>query len=64
MPAQKFLSAHAGHPHWKAALDQCIAHLQGQIAAQAAPRDFSLGFCYLTDYFAAAADDIDRKSVV
>ncbi|MCB1896573.1 MAG: FIST C-terminal domain-containing protein [Zoogloeaceae bacterium] len=58
MPAQKFLSAHAGHPHWKAALDQCIAHLQGQIAAQAAPRDFSLGFCYLTDYFAAAADDI------
>ncbi|MCB1915201.1 MAG: FIST C-terminal domain-containing protein [Rhodocyclaceae bacterium] len=58
MSARKFLSAHAGHPHWKAALDQCIAQLQGQIAAQAERRDFSLGFCYLTDYFAAAAEDI------
>ena len=58
MPAQRFLSAHASHPQWEAALDQCVAQLQGQIAVQAAVRDFSLGFCYLTDYFSMDAEAI------
>ncbi len=58
MPAYRFLQAHAAHARWSAALEQCVAQLQGQIAALASPVEYTLGFCYLTDYFAAAADEI------
>lgn len=58
MSDQRFLQAHATHPRWDAALDQCVAQLQGQIAARAAPVEYRLGFCYLTDYYAKQADEI------
>src|ERR1700674_1284773 len=57
-----FVQAHATHVDWRVALDQSLAQLHTQIAARAAQRDepvaFTLGWCYLSDYYAPAAETI------
>ena len=59
MSYRSFLQADASHRDWQVALDRCLSHLQGRIAAlrmQEQGAEFTLGFCYLTDYYAPAAE--------
>ncbi len=58
MPAYRFLSAHASHERWQVALDLCVAQLHAQAVARDVPVAYPLGFCYLTDYYAADAESI------
>jgi small ligand-binding sensory domain FIST len=52
-----FLSAHAAHPDWQAALALVWAQLEAQIeSASAGPSAPTLGFVYLTDHHAGSAD--------
>lgn len=53
-----FLPAHASHPDWRFALAECRQQLQRQ---QAPGTEYTLGWCYLTDYFAPAAEEILEK---
>ncbi len=56
-----FVSAHAPAPEWGAATDRCIAQLEAGMARQRAGAesvDFTLGWCYLTDYLAPFAEQI------
>lgn len=60
MHASAFLHAHAGNPDWRIALAQCLAQLHSASAARsalhgAAARPLRLGWCYLSDYYAADA---------
>jgi small ligand-binding sensory domain FIST len=56
------VQAHAAHADWRVALAQCQRQLQTQIAARAAQQGdsapFTLGWCYLSDYYAPAAEAI------
>ena len=55
-----FVHAHAAHTDWRVALAECQRQVQAQIAARAAPQDesapFTLGWCYLSDYYAPASE--------
>lgn len=54
-----FVHAHAAAPDWQEALTDCVGQLRTRIAApHAATGDFTLGWCYLSDYFAPAAEAI------
>jgi small ligand-binding sensory domain FIST len=62
MPRASFVHAHAAHADWRVALAECQRQVQAQIAARAAQQDqsapFTLGWCYLSDYYAPAAEAI------
>ncbi|MCB1955076.1 MAG: FIST C-terminal domain-containing protein [Rhodocyclaceae bacterium] len=58
MPTHRFVLAHAGHPRWQMALELCAAQLHGAMVSQETAVAYPLGFCYLTDYYAADADAI------
>ena len=62
MSPAAFVQAHAAHADWRVALDQSLTQIQIQVAARAAERAASapltLGWCYLTDYYAPAAEAI------
>ncbi len=54
-----FVHAHAAAPDWQDALADCVGQLRTRIAAQHAAADaFTLGWCYLSDYFAPSAEAI------
>ena len=65
MSRATFIQAHASHPDWHVALAESQRQVHAEIAARAACHDESaqltLGWCYLTDYYAAAAEDILGK---
>ena len=62
MSLASFVQAHARHADWREALERCQRQLETQIAAHAAQQGesarFTLGWCYLSDYFAPAAEAI------
>jgi len=62
MSLASFVQAHAAHADWRVALAHCQRQLQTQIAARAvhqgASGTFTLGWCYLNDYYAQAAEAI------
>jgi len=62
MSRASFVHAHAAHADWRVALAECQRQVQTQIAARAAQQDrsapFTLGWCYLSDYYAPAAEAI------
>ncbi|MDB5789453.1 FIST N-terminal domain-containing protein [Caballeronia mineralivorans] len=57
-----FVHAHAAHAEWRVALAECQRQVQTQIAIRAAQQDdsspFTLGWCYLSDYYAPASEAI------
>ena len=62
MSLASFVQAHAVHADWRVTLAHCQSQLQTQIAARAAQQGesapFTLGWCYLSDYYAPAAEAI------
>src|SRR3979490_2444543 len=62
MSRASFVQAHATHADWRVALADCQRQLQTQIAARAAQQGdsvpFTLGWCYLSDYYAPAVEAI------
>jgi small ligand-binding sensory domain FIST len=62
MSLASFVQAHAAHADWREALERCQRQLETQIAAHAAQQGdstrFTLGWCYLSDYYAPAAEAI------
>jgi small ligand-binding sensory domain FIST len=62
MPAVCFLQGHASHADWRVALDRSQKQIQTQIEASSALKSeaspFTLGWCYLSDYYAAQAEAI------
>ena len=62
MSLASFLQAHAAHADWRVALAQSQKQIQTQIEArgvlegESAP--FTLGWCYLSDYYAPEAEAI------
>ncbi|QCP51712.1 hypothetical protein FAZ95_09340 [Trinickia violacea] len=61
MPHTSFVHAHAAHPDWRVALDECQRQVQAQMAARAAQPEkspFTLGWCYLSDYYAPESEAI------
>ena len=62
MSPASFVHAHASHTDWHVALSECQSRIEAQIAARAAQNDecppFTLGWCYLTDHYAPAAEAI------
>jgi len=62
MSLASFVHAHAAHADWRVALAQSQGQLQTQIAARAAQQGeaapFTLGWCYLSDYYAPDAEAI------
>ena len=57
-----FVQAHATHADWREALERCQRQLETKIAARAAQQGdsdpFTLGWCYLSDYYAPTAEAI------
>ncbi|QRG06053.1 FIST C-terminal domain-containing protein [Xanthobacter dioxanivorans] len=51
----KFIQAHAGDANWQIALGSCWAQVRHQLQEASKP---SLGWCYLTDHYTAAAGNI------
>jgi len=62
MSFASFVQAHAAHADWRVALAHCQRQLQTQIAGRAAQQGdsapFTLSWCYLSDYYAPAAEAI------
>ena len=62
MSPASFVQAHATHADWRVALADCQRQFQTPIAARAAQQGdsapFTLGWCYLSDYYAPAAETI------
>src|ERR1700694_3850306 len=62
MSFASFVQAHAANVDWRVALAQSQRQIQTQVAARAAQRaesaPFTLGWCYLSDYYAPAAEAI------
>ena len=62
MSLASFVQAHAAHADWRVALVDCQKQLEAQIAARAAQQGdstpFTLGWCYLSDYYAPQAEAI------
>src|ERR1700736_1087224 len=62
MSLASFVQAHATHTDWRVALAQSQRQVQTQIAARAAQQGesapFTLGWFYLSDYYAPAAEAI------
>ncbi|PKO56878.1 MAG: hypothetical protein CVU25_09725 [Betaproteobacteria bacterium HGW-Betaproteobacteria-19] len=56
-----FITAHATDPDWRTALARCLGRLERDlkaVVARGAPVEFTLGWCYLTDHFADAAEEM------
>lgn len=53
MSPAAFLAAHATHPDWHRALADCLEQFH---RADADLSRYTLGWCYLTDYYASAAE--------
>ncbi|NMG45683.1 hypothetical protein GPA22_18355 [Aromatoleum toluvorans] len=62
MSPASFVLAHAAHPDWRIAFARAHNQLQAQFAARRAEHPdaapFTLGWCYLSDYYAANAEAI------
>ncbi|MGF6508208.1 FIST signal transduction protein [Paraburkholderia sp. 32] len=62
MSRASFVHAHAAHADWRVALAECQRQVQTQISTRAAqenePGPFTLGWCYLSDYYAPASEAI------
>ena len=62
MSLASFVQAHAAHVDWRVALAQSLRQVEAQIAARTAPQGesapFTLGWCYLSDYYSPAAEAI------
>lgn len=62
MTSASFVLAHAAHADWRVALAHCQSQIQARIATRSAQRDeaapFTLGWCYLSDYYAPEAEAI------
>jgi small ligand-binding sensory domain FIST len=62
MSRASFVHAHAAHADWRVALAECQRQVLTQIAASATQQDesapFTLGWCYLSDYYAPASEAI------
>jgi small ligand-binding sensory domain FIST len=62
MPVVGFLQGHAAHADWRVALDRSQKQIQTQIEASSALKGeaipFTLGWCYLSDYYAEQAEAI------
>ena len=61
MSLASFVQAHAAHADWRVALAQSQRQIQTQVAARAARGEaapFTLGWCYLSDYYAPEAEAI------
>jgi hypothetical protein len=62
MSLASFVQAHAANADWRLALAQSRRQIQTQIAARAAQQGesapFTLGWCYLSDYYAPAVEAI------
>ena len=60
MSRTSFVHAHAAHADWRVALAECLRQVQTQPAARIARQDDSatltLGWCYLSDCYAAASE--------
>lgn len=55
---QRFPCAHATHPQWRMAAALVLAQLRAQMALPDHARSPSLGLLYITDHYAADAQDI------
>ncbi len=53
-----FPYAHATHPDWRLAAGLALAQLRGQMATRAYAHAPTLGLLYITDHYAAAAQEI------
>lgn len=56
-----FIAADATDPDWHTALGRCLVRLEHELKAVVTrddPVEFNLGWCYLTDHFAADAEDM------
>lgn len=62
MHPASFVYVHAAHADWRIALAQAVSQLQTDIAARTARcgerAEYTLGWCYLTDYYAPHAEAI------
>ena len=62
MPLASFVQAHAAHADWRVALAQSEKQIQTQLEAHGVPKvesvPFTLGWCYLSDYYAPHAEAI------
>jgi len=61
MSLASFVQAHAAHADWRVALAQSQRQIQTQVAARAARGEaapLTLGWCYLSDYYAPEAEAI------
>jgi small ligand-binding sensory domain FIST len=54
----RFRHAHAAHPDWSVAVEECLLHLQAYAGDERYARNPNLGFVYLTDALAPQADEI------
>ena len=62
MSVASFVQAHAAHADWRVALAQSLRQIQTQIEARGVLKGenaaFTLGWCYLSDYYAPEAEAI------
>jgi small ligand-binding sensory domain FIST len=58
MAPTSFVQAHAAHPDWRVALAQGLKQIQTQVDAKPEAAQFTLGWCYLSDYYAPQAEAI------
>lgn len=62
MSCSSFVHAHAAHADWRVALAECLRQVHRKVVAVAAAHDeaipFTLGWCYLSDYYSSAAEAI------
>jgi small ligand-binding sensory domain FIST len=62
MPPASFVQAHAAHADWRVALSQSLRQIQTRIEARGALKGetapFTLGWCYLSDYYAPQAEAV------
>ncbi|MBN3791900.1 FIST N-terminal domain-containing protein [Burkholderia sp. Ac-20353] len=62
MSHASFVQAHAAHADWRVALAECRRQIQAEMTARAArheePAPFTLGWCYLSDYYAPESEAI------
>jgi len=62
MTGASFICAHAAHLEWRLALDECQQQLETQAALRQARQGgappLTLGWCYLSDYYAEFAESI------
>ncbi len=62
MTPDSFIIAHAAHSDWRIALAQSQSQIQARVAARAAQHagspPLTLGWCYLSDHYAPAAEAI------